>query len=240
MSISNKLSLFLLTAISISSCVPVFSDLQSARTIGKSRVEVTPSVSKVSMTDNSQKLDLQSHYGVQLGYGLSNTIDLRFRYEHIGLSNVISYPGLTYQTSFNVVGFGLKASVIPKILSIYLPIGKEMSSNGSKTTMIQPTIFVTAPLIKEKVEFTFAPKYIYLLENTDTKFIAFNFGLALSSNLNQWAIRPEYGVMVSNDSGTSGYYSHFSLGLSIYIGNGGIGSTIKSEEKPQKKLKSNW
>jgi len=62
------------------SCVPVSSELQSARTVGEGNIEITPSYSSTNISIDQESENVQSHLGFQAAYGLSEKLDIRFRY----------------------------------------------------------------------------------------------------------------------------------------------------------------
>lgn len=45
--------------------------------------------------------------------------------------------------------------------------------------------------------------------------VAFNIGMALSSDISKWAIRPEYGVL--SNLNAKGHFSNFSLGVTLNL-----------------------
>jgi len=83
----------------LAGCAAPFSDLQSARTVGKGRVEVTGSYSAVSLNSEGDSERLQDHTGVQLAIGVSDGVDLRTRYERISFHDAD-------RGGINVLGFG--------------------------------------------------------------------------------------------------------------------------------------
>lgn len=203
-------------AFAATGCAPVFSELQSARTVGKNRVEITPSFSSVSFGEDGDNSGVQNHAGAQIAYGLTPKIDIRLRYEYIWLKAAAD-------EGVSIMGFGPKFSLWEDKIAFSLPVGKIISDmgtdiNGEKpnTWQLHPTLLFTAPVIKEKLDLNFSPKYLATLCTDCEDLVAVNFGLAFSSNLNKWAIRPEYGLLFS--PAESGHYSHFSIGFSAAFG----------------------
>lgn len=193
--------------IGLSSCAPVFSDLQSARTAGQGNVELTPSFSTVNFSSDGESDHVQNHVGLQAAYGVTDKFDLRLRYEAIWLGEELD------DGTVNVLGLGAKYNFIEDILSLYVPIGTgfgdEVETNDS--WQMQPTLLVTLPAVQDKLDITLAPKYLLTFcEGCDDLF-ALNFGMAFG-DLNNWAVRPEYGMLFN--PGEDGYYGQFSIGLS--------------------------
>ncbi|MCX6230080.1 MAG: hypothetical protein NTZ33_00930 [Bacteroidetes bacterium] len=223
-----KTKLFLLLLIISSfifkSCAPVFSELQGARTVGKNRIELTPSYSSVSISSETNSYEVQKDFGLQAAYGLTSNFDFRFRYEYIWISenslfnNSSNLLGIEPLKSVNVLGMGPKYCFVKDIFSFYLPIGLAFGGgiNADKTWELHPTLLFSIPLSKNKVELNISPKYLVSLANDNDDLIAFNFGVSFSDDLTKWAVRPEYGLLY--DPKDSGHYSHFSIGFSICFG----------------------
>ena len=188
------------------SCAPVFSDLQSAKLVGKGNFETTPNFTTTSFSDEGETDHVQNHFGVQFGYGLSNRIDLKARYEYIA----IPYEDETLKA--NIFGIGPKISLLKDRIAAYVPVGFAFGGDvdGIDEFEIQPTLLFTVPVGK------------YLEINPSVKgiigeefYCAFNLGLGLSTNLNRYVIRPEYGILLN--PGESGMVGQFSIGTTIYF-----------------------
>ena len=116
----------------------------------------------------------------------------------------------------NVIGLGPKVSLLENKIALSLPIGAAFGKDVEDQWEFQPSILFTWPAIEDKLDITFAPKYIATFCEDCTDFAAFNLGLAISSDLSSWAIRPEYGLLY--DFGESGHAAQFSIGLSKTFG----------------------
>jgi len=196
------------------SCAPVFSELQSARTVGKNRIEFTPSYSTVSFSSENETNEVQKHIGLQTAYGLSANTDIRARFEYVWLTD-----NNNSENGFYVLGMGPKICFIKDRLSFYLPIGKVFAKDlkaDSKTWELHPTLLFSIPLVKNKFELNLSPKYLVIFNEDSDDLLAFNFGIAISNNLSKWSVRPEYGLLYN--PGNSGHFSHFSLGFSLSFG----------------------
>ena len=196
----------------LSGCAPVFSDLQSAKLVGKGEYEVTPSVSEVHLNNNGKSSEIQTHVGLQAAYGLSDDTDIRIRYERITVD-----WNESEDWAFNVIGLGPKIVLTKDVSAFYLPVGFAYGDNiidWSETWEIHPTLLFTIPLA-DNFELNPSAKALIPLSNNnrDVRF-AVNLGAGLSSNYDKWIIRPELGFLFNPDS--NAYYRHFSIGLTLY------------------------
>ena len=186
------LALVVLTT--VQSCVPVFSDLQSARTVGAGQVELTP-----FGTFNEG----QNEFGANIAIGLSPNIDLRARYEYVSLGE---------GEGTGVFGIGPKFGIIPGRIAAFLPVGNALNEEYSANWQIQPTMLLTQPIVPDKLEATLSPKYLVYFCDSCGGLFATNVGLAWGTDLNKWAIRAEYGRAFSDGS-----VGQFSLGFSFNV-----------------------
>ncbi len=201
----KTIPLLVLTLVTLTwSCAPVFSDLQSARLAGKGNFEASPHFTSSSYTADSETNHVQNHYGLQLAYGISNRFDIRARYEFIGVDEDDENGGV----KANVFGIGPKASLIKDRLAAFVPVGFAFGGDvdGIEEFEVQPTLLVTLP-IGQYIEVNPSAKGVI----GDEFYMAFNLGLGLSSNFDQWAIRPEYGMLFN--PGEDGHYGQFSIGI---------------------------
>lgn len=191
--------------ICLSSCAPIFSEVQSARMVGKNNFEVTPAFSTVNFAFEGEREEVQKQFGLHMAYGISDKVDLRVRYE-----NVLGQE-------INVLAIGPKINIVENKVSVYLPIGSYIG-DGMSIEMMQfhPTLLLTQPIIDNKIEFTAAPKLLIPFSSGAETLVALNFNLALSDDLNRWAIRPEYGFLFN--PGEEGHYGQFSIAMSIGLG----------------------
>lgn len=214
----SALSLFAVvsTLTLLTSCVAPFSDLQSARLLGKGNFEVTPSYSAVTMSDEGQTEKIQDHYGVQIGFGVAKFMDLRMRYEYIGANYEVE--GELQSASVNVLGFGPKFRLVKDWLAFYVPIGFAFGGDvedSSESWQVHPTLLATLALGKS---FELNPStkiMIPLSAGGGGGLLAFNVGAALGPDVRKWAIRPEIGVCTSFDGGS---FMQYSVGITFGSG----------------------
>ena len=199
----------------LSACVPTFSDLQSARLAGPGRVEITPSASVVEYFEEDGRWDyegVQGHLGVQLATGLSDRIDLRFRYEYIDGD----WDG-DWGEDVHVVAVGPKFGLIPDRAAVYLPVGTGIGDGVESGDLFQfqPTFLYTYPF-NSKFELTGSGKGIVWVDRDMDDLLAFNLGAGVSKDLTKWAIRPEAGILI--DPGADRRAWHWSVGFTYYAG----------------------
>jgi hypothetical protein len=190
----------------------VFSDLQGAGLVGKDRYEITPSFSTVTFHDEDESEHIQSHYGIQVGYGISDRADVRFRLERIQLdTDGDESIGAT------VVGIGPKIGRRHGSVALYLPIGMAFGEDveEDETVEFHPTLLTTIPIARG-IEFNPSVKMLIPLsrENADI-LVAVNLGFGLGE-VDRFAIRPELGFLFN--PGEDGNYRHFSVGLAFRPG----------------------
>ena len=179
-------------------CVPVFSDFQSAKLVGRDRVEVTPSASTVSSSDDGH---VQDEFGLQVGTGVLDGMDLRAGYVHAA--------------GVNGVGFGPKIAVVKDRLALALPVGFAFGEGveTSRTWTAHPTLLFTQPVTRRLEVNASAKALIPLTEDWGESLVAFNVGLGIG-DLRRWAIRPEIGLLF--DPGERGHFTQFGLGFTVF------------------------
>jgi len=194
----------------LSSCAPLFSDMHSARLVGKKEFEITPGYSSVGMTEPGQKTGLSNFLGFQAAYGISDRVELRFRFEHSWLKRSVMEEE-DDQVTVNVVGIGPKIRIVKDRLALFLPIGF-----AEGLVEFQPTLLATIPIVQNKLDFN--PSVKHLMDICDVcwqPLVAFNVGFAISTDVTKWAIRPEYGVLYNLNN--KGHFKNFSVGLSLNL-----------------------
>jgi hypothetical protein len=196
----------------LAGCVPPFSELQSARTLSPGRTEITVHGTGVTSRFEGESAAEQMEFGVLAGYGVTDAIELRARY--------ISVSPEDGDQSINVLGFGPKVRLARDRAALFMPVGFAFGGdvNASDTFQFHPTLLLTLP-VNRHVEINGSTKALVPLSGGSDVLAAVNLGLGLSSNLERWAIRPEFGVLFN--PGESGTYRQFSLGFSFLPGGAG-------------------
>jgi hypothetical protein len=166
--------------------------------LDKNGIEINGNVSTYSgfILDNNDKTGYRKfsdNYGLALAYGLSEKMNLKFRYEK--MNTVADWEIFDLQleipTDINYFEFAGKFQLNQDETAIMTPIG--IYSYG------------------DELLFTFAPRFLATIRNNnhielnvsakmniffgDDIFVmpGFNLGLGVSSNLDKWAFRPEIG-----------------------------------------------
>lgn len=187
----------------LTSCAPVFSDLQSARTLGTGQVEVTAYYTNTGNDSESKGI---THIGGNFGVGISERIDIRGKIDR-------NWATGEENTGITVLGIGPKFSIMSNRLSFFLPAGRAIGEDTNDTWQIHPTLFFTQPIIKEKIELTLAPKYLFsICQNCKGNF-ATNLGISGSKDFRKIAWRAEYGRVFTGDRGIG----QFSIGVSFVV-----------------------
>lgn len=201
-------------SLALSGCAPVFSELQSARTVGEGEWELTPGYTSVSYTGESNEggketEHVQNHLGFQLAYGLTDNFDLRLRYEYLSVDDG--------GTKANIIGIGPKYEFVENWLAAYVPVGLAFGGDIEKPGdyfEVHPTLLFTAPFNKY-LELNASTKYILTFHQDRSDFLAFNVGLGLSTDRSKYVLRPEYGL--AYDLQEEGHYGQFSVGVTFYM-----------------------
>lgn len=201
-----------LLALAAPACAPVFSDLQSAKLVDKGHVEVTPSYSRVGLSvPDEDEGHIQDEFGVQMGVGVSDAVELRGRFAHVQVAN--DGP------SVEVVGVGPKVRLVKDRLAFYVPIGRAFGDEGEgadfgETWQVHPTLLFTLPA-NRNFEVNASAKYLIPLNGGEESenLLAFNLGFGVGADVDKFAVRPEFGVLFN--PGEDGHWYHFSLGFSF-------------------------
>lgn len=192
----------------LSGCVS--SDLQSARLVGPGRFEITPSYTMGSFSGNGQTERATNQFGIQVARGLTPRIDLRMRYEYIDIAP-------RRDEGFSVLGFGPKFGVVEDRLAIHAPVGFAFgggADDSSESWMFRPTVLLTRS-INDHAEITTAGKGIIWLNADDIdNLVGASLGLGLSSDLDRWVVRPEFGFL--RNPGEEGTLWHWSVGFTLF------------------------
>jgi len=192
---------------SVVGCAPPFAELQSARLVGVGHRDVTASLATVNATSSeSSGENVQTELAAQAAFGVSPKTDIRARYDYISTAN---------GGSFHALSAGPKFGLVKDAIALYVPVGFGWGgeTESAKTWVLNPTLLATSR-VNRQVEVTGSTKYYLWLNNSnESKLFAWNLGLGLSSDLDRWAIRPEFGFL--HDIKDSGHNTQFSLGLTI-------------------------
>lgn len=181
-----KISFLALALFLMSSCSP-FSDLQTARTAGEGKLELTPFISGRANTSEEESI-VDPVLGAHLAYGLAPKTDIR-------LSMRATVLGM-------YIHAGPKFGLWENRLSVYVPVGTLLTwgdnfdgNFAAALAEIQPTLLYTQPLIKDQLEWNFSSKWIQRFGQVPLGSYAFNTSLSFGKNLRKRAFIVEYGTM---------------------------------------------
>jgi hypothetical protein len=181
-------------------CAPVFSELQTAKTVGKGNVELSPNGTIVFEDGFGH---IQDEIGAQLIYGLSDKVDLRLRYVYVAGG----------KTHAHVFGVAPKISLRKDKIALNLLVGTGYDSelNQFLDFNFHPSLLFTSTITENKIDLTLAPKLLIIVR--DGIYPAINFNSSLSSNLQKYSIRPEVGLLYAD-----GIFVQASLSFSLVLG----------------------
>lgn len=188
--------ILILITLSTGCFTPINSTFESAKLLDKGEIEMQGNYS-IYYGDYGNFLgddyvNLNNNFGLGVGYGITDRFNMKLRYERINtkysieiFDEEININGLNYIELSNK--FSLKKDEIAASmpLSIYLYEGESVFS-------LDPRFFFTFGK-NENFEFNLIPKAHIFVGDEIVFLPGINFGLGLSSNLNKWAIRPEFG-----------------------------------------------
>ncbi len=203
--------LLLISLFLLSGCVTIFSEFQDAETVGKGNYEITPSSSIVTANEEGEVDHIQTNFGVQVGTGITDKVDIRFRLEVPTVAGSSESFG-----DFWVLGAGPKFQIFEDRLAGYVPIGFGFGDgiDTGDSFEMQPTLIGTIP-VTESIDFNPSLKMIYPFSDRDNA-VALNLGVALwGKNI---GIRPEVGFMKSLEGG-DGTFAHYGIGLTYRVKN---------------------
>ncbi len=187
----------------------LFSNLQSASILKPKQVEVTPDFFSVSISASGNTAHVWDIYGLQLGIGVFNRVELRARY---------GYVNPKFGSGVSFVNFGPKFGLWKDKLSLYVPfeVGFGMYVETSQTWSAHPTLMASLPVGKT-LEITPAVKALIPFQKGSQTLVALDLGLGIflleSKNL---VIRPEAGILFH--PGDSGSFLEFGIGVSYRSG----------------------
>jgi len=209
----------LLITLALIGCAP-FSEFQTAKTVGKGNVEITPFASTFLGVGNM---------GLNVDVGVSKRFDLRAGYSYLFYTNygtgvLAEGPILANSNLFCVAP---KISLIKNVLAFTAPIDLQIFPDYLTLLTVRPGLLLTIPC-NRKIDFTMSPKVAFMLYPKDTEFIIPALGLGLSMKLsNLITLKPELGIGAM--FGKPGEINMFNA----YVG---LGATFRFEKKKHQKV----
>jgi hypothetical protein len=212
----------LVSCFSLYSCVPVNTGYERAATLGKGNVDLAGSYSRYTGISEGESESLHSNYGFRAGYGLSDKVDIKLRYENISITG--DGEG---SLSGNYLSLVPKFSIVKNKSAFLLPISMYSGPNIDNVYSLAPQFIGTTTNSKNTIDFSGSFKGDLLFirgengygKDTEFKFLlGLTVGAGFSQDLNKWAIRPEIGYMI--EPGETGGALSYGLGLSFTLPTG--------------------
>lgn len=181
-------------------CVVPF---ESARMLPKGSTELKASYSYVSAREDGEGEKLNDGLGFGLGYGVSDRFNLKFRYERVSTEG-----------NLNFIAFGPKFALKPNRIAAALPVWSYFVE-GESTWGISPTLLFNVLPPSKTFETNIGLRSDFFFEEDVDALIGLNLGFGISQDLDRWAIRPDFGLMLN--PGESGVLLSFGLGAQYNI-----------------------
>ncbi len=226
MKLSQKIFLFSIFSIFLSSCAfaPVNNQYEKAATLKQGNIELAGSFTGYSAGGVGGTVSTNNNFGFRAGYGISDKVDLKFRYERLvprdgfDSEDIFDEGNITGVSYFSIIP---KFALIPEKLSFLVPLShysfkEEIDGKESNGTMnsIAPQLIYTLTNNKNKSDFSFGLKADCLLNNEGGGvLLGTTLGAGFSSDLSKWAIRPEVGAL----SIGGGAYLSYGVGFQLII-----------------------
>jgi len=223
-----KKNLFLIAIISISlnSCfAPVNLTYESARTLKKGEIDVQGNYSRYYQPGifNSTN-NCNNNFGVKVGYGIKEWYTMKFRYERLVVKTdydfgISELSEITDNWAVNYFELENKFKLLNNNIALGIPLGYYSMKSGNSADglfSIDPRVYFTFSNKTNKFEFNLIPKlHIVITDGFVGALPGISLGFGFSSDLDKWALRPEFG-----------YDGNFSFGFGLNII---VFKTIKKE-----------
>lgn len=194
------LALFVL---SLTRCIVPY---ESARMLPKGAFELKAANTYGVELDESEAALDNVGLGFGLGYGISDRVNAKIRFERHFLSDA--------QGAVNFLSFGPKFALVPDKFAMMFPVGLYFG-DGNSTWGLHPGFLFTLPAKSNRFETTFGARTDIFLESESDLLIGLNLGFGFSNNLDVWAIRPDLGLVFS--PGERGSVFTFGVGVNYNL-----------------------
>jgi hypothetical protein len=222
----KQIALCLVVLILLCSCgsvSPVINQYEKAGTLKKGNFELMGNITGYSAAGGGGSESLNNNLGFRVGYGISDKVNFKFRYEQLKPANNFEYEN---SNSVNYFSFIPKFALIPDQLALLVPFS-HYSAKAEKNER--------GELIEEAYSFSsITPQLIYTFTNAkntmdlspglraDVLFagdgggvlLGATLGAGFSTNLNRWAIRPEVGAL---SIGAGAFFVSYGVGLQLVL-----------------------
>lgn len=166
---------------------------------------------------------LNNNFGFRVGYGISDKVDIKFRYERLKPTNDLDYENSNSVNYFSLIP---KFALIPDKFSLLIPISHysanaetdprgEIIEEAYSFSSVSPHLIYTITNVKNTIDFTPGLKAdIILAGDGGGVLFGATLGAGFSTDLNKWAIRPEIGAL---SIGGGGAFISYGIGLQMMI-----------------------
>ena len=200
----KTLSGAIMSAILLSSCVaPINSSFETARLLEPGDIEVTGAYDRYSYGGDGESELANNNLTARAGIGVTDWMDVKLRYTRL------MPPSDDFEESMgvNYMDVAPKFGIVPDYFAISLPIGCYFEGGAEWVT--SPKLLFTYPHKSNIFDATLGAKADIFFSG-DT-YLGFTFGMGFSSDVEQWAVRPEIGYLI--DPGESGHVFSWGVGL---------------------------
>lgn len=202
--------LIITLALSIASCAsvaPINSSFENATLIKKGECEISGNYSGYIYKEESSSELLNQNWGFRIGTRLSDKADIKFRYEQLipfrNADDPVHFFSITPRFNIN------------KDKSLFnLSIGAYWNDYDYES-FIGPG-FTFSKRYSKKLELNYHVKLDAYLQS-EMAYMGHQFGLGISNNLDQWAIRPEIGIMKNIPFLIGETYLTYGLGMTFKL-----------------------
>jgi hypothetical protein len=208
MNMKRKLSILWLSALFfLTSCgtiSPIINQYEKAGTLKKGNYEILGSFTGYSVAGEGGSASINNNFGFRAGYGISDKVDIKLRYERLKPSTDMDYENSNSVDYFSLIP---KFSLIPDKLSLLVPLSRyaakaEKDPQGEEIeeaysfNSISPQLIYTFTNARNTIDLTPGVKMDFLFAG-DGGGVLFGatLGAGFSNDLDKWAIRPEVGVL---------------------------------------------
>lgn len=210
--------LALLTVMSPACFVPINAVYEDACLLKKGQVELQGNATMYMLpyaTFDMEDFSLITNYnfGGMAGFGVSDKVNLRFRYEYIKCNwwndefndifdSDVEFPGWHYAEG------SAKFSLIQDKLALSAPLGVYLLEGAGLFVFDPRLIYTYRP--SDRFSLSVAPKmHVFIGGGSIFAMPGISLGFGFSDDLNKWAFRPEVGF----DS-----YFYLGAGVSFFLG----------------------
>lgn len=179
---------------------------QDAKMVGKGKVELTPTVSRIGFSDEGDSGALGTAYGGMVTAGVSDKVDFIAGYQR--------FKPKDFDGGSNFAGFGPKISLVRDRAALLLPVTFAFGDGVdlSDSLQISPTAVFSVPLGK-KVTFNPGAKVVWSNCDGCEVLVGGQAGLSVPLGDGRVILRPEVGGLFN--PGESGFVWTFGVGLSL-------------------------